>query len=93
MDKEEDLDKLKCCITNRTDIIDDAGIYFEFGYGSDRDMQRFDFPLVQDEVAEQVLGFVQSLMVEGRTIDDFKTDFLNGIPDSGHRCDTRKESS
>jgi len=80
----------KCCITDDEEVIDDAGIFFEFGYGSRRDLQRFDFPLIKDEVAEKVLQFIQMLMVDGRSIDEFKTDFLDQIDEKAERKKWKK---
>ena len=68
-----------CCITDRVDVVDDASISIEFGFGSTRDMQTFRFPLINHDVAESILQFIQSLMVEGRSVtdSDFLTDYLD----------------
>ena len=62
----------KCCITDREDVVDDAHITIYFGYGSKRDMQTFNFSPVQEDVAEDILNFIQRRMVKGRSVHDKK---------------------
>ena len=65
----------ECSITSSKDVIDDVAIEFNFGFSySKEEERRFDnyyFPNVKEEVAEQILDYIQSLMPEGKSIDDY----------------------
>jgi hypothetical protein len=66
----------KCPVTNREDFIDDCYIEVSFGYGSDKDMWTYNFGAVHDIVGKKVLETIQSLMPEGRSVEDFGKDTL-----------------
>ena len=68
----------KCPVTNREDFIDDCYIEVSFGYGSDKDMWTYNFGAVHDIVGKKVLETIQSLMPEGRSVEDFGVDTLAG---------------
>ena len=68
----------KCPVTNREDFIDDCYIEIQFGYGSDKDMWTYNFGAVHDIVGKKVLETIQSLMPEGRSVEDFGVDTLAG---------------
>ena len=69
-------DENKCPVTGRTDVIDDCYIEIQFGYGSDKDMWTYNFNTVHDIVGKAELETIQSLMVEGKSVDDFGVDTL-----------------
>ena len=71
-------DDFVCPITDREDVIDDCYITIEFGYGSDKDMMTYHFNKVHDSVGKKVLEAIQSLMPEGRSVEDFGVDTLAG---------------
>jgi hypothetical protein len=64
-----------CPVTGRDDMIDDCYITIEFGYGSDKDMMTYKFgdkrSAVHDVVGKKVLEAIQSLMIEGKSVEDF----------------------
>ena len=68
----------KCPVTNREDFIDDCYIEIQFGYGSDKDMWTYNFGAVHDIVGKKVLEAIQSLMPEGKSVEDFGEDTLAG---------------
>ena len=68
---ESDEHGVRCPITGRDDMIDDCHITIEFGYGSDKDLTTYRFSPVHDEVGKKVLEAIQSLMPEGRSVEDF----------------------
>jgi hypothetical protein len=68
----------KCPVTNREDFIDDCYIEVSFGYGSDKDMWTYNFGAVHDIVGKKVLEAIQSLMPEGKSVEDFGVDTLAG---------------
>tara|TARA_R110002110_G_scaffold366486_2_gene576568 strand:+ start:72 stop:377 length:306 start_codon:yes stop_codon:yes gene_type:complete len=72
-------DNPKCPITDRDDMIDDCYIEIQFGYGSDKDMWTYNFGPVHDVVGKKVLEAIQSLMPEGKSVDDFGEDTLSEI--------------
>jgi len=85
-------DDWKCPVTGMS-TIDDCHIEIQFGYGSDMDMWTFKFSSVNDVVGKKVLEVIQSLMSEGKSVDDFGKDTLAGLEapecnrpdrDSGH---------
>ena len=67
-----DQDSVKCAITGKKDIIDDCYIRIEFGYGSPRDMETYDFGPVRHKTGEKILQYVGSLLKKKKTLDDFK---------------------
>ena len=62
---------MKCPVTDREDMIDDCYIKVEFGYGSDLDLMTYRFGPVHDEVGKKVLGLIQLLMTNGKSVEDF----------------------
>ena len=72
-------DNPKCPITDRDDMIDDCYIEIQFGYGSDKDMWTYNFGPVHDVVGKKVLEAIQSLMPEGKSVDDCGEDTLSEI--------------
>ena len=82
VDKEDHLTSRdgvpKCPVTNREDFIDDCYIEIQFGYGSDKDMWTYNFGAVHDIVGKKVLETIQSLMPEGKSVEDFGEDTLAG---------------
>ena len=69
-------DDFVCPVTDRKDVIDDCYITIEFGYGSDKDMTTYHFNKVQDSVGKKVLETIQSMMPEGRSVEDFGRDTM-----------------
>ena len=69
-------DDFVCPVTDSKDVIDDCYITIEFGYGSDKDMTTYRFNKVQDEVGKKVLEVIQSMMPEGRSVEDFGRDTM-----------------
>ena len=51
--------------------IDDCGVQIDFGYGSNRDLQAFEFNNVSDEVGERILKFINEQFTNGKDISDF----------------------
>ena len=66
----------KCPVTDRDDVIDDCYIEISFGYGSDKDMWRYNFDAVHDIVGKKVLELIQSLMNGDKSVEDFGIDTL-----------------
>lgn len=66
-----------CPVTDRKDMIDDCYIQVEFGYGSDKDMWTYKFGPVHDVVGKKVLEAIQSLMTEGKSVEDFGRDTIS----------------
>ena len=66
---------MNCPVTERTDVIDDCYITIEFGYGSDKDLMTYKFGgdngAVHDSVGKKVLEAIQSMMPEGKSVEDF----------------------
>ena len=62
---------MKCPVTNREDVIDDCYITIEFGYGSDKDLWTYRFNTIHDSVGKKVLEAIQSMMPEGKSVEDF----------------------
>ena len=73
-----------CPITNK-EVIDDCHIVIEFGYGSDLDMTTYTFSPVHDEVGKKVIAYIQSLMPQGHSIEEFCTNDLEFIDDSNNK--------
>jgi len=71
---------MKCPVTDKEDMIDDCYIEIQFGYGSDKDMWTYKFGdergAVHDIVGKKVLETIQSLMPEGKSVEDFGKDTL-----------------
>ena len=67
---------MKCPVTGRADVIDDCYITVEFGYGSDKDMMTYHFNTVHDSGGKKVLEAIQSIMEEGKSVEDFGRDTL-----------------
>jgi hypothetical protein len=65
-----------CPVTNRKDMIDDCYIEIQFGYGSDKDMMTYKFGPVHDIVGKKVLEAIQSLMIDGKSVEDFGRDTI-----------------
>ena len=51
--------------------IDDCGVQIDFGYGSNRDLQAFEFNNVSDEIGERILKFINEQFTNGKDISDF----------------------
>ena len=51
--------------------IDDCGVQIDFGYGSNRDLEAFEFNNVSDEVGERILKFINEQFTNGKDISDF----------------------
>ena len=66
---------MKCPVTDREDVIDDCYITIEFGYGSDKDLMTYKFGgdngAVHDSVGKKVLEAIQSVMPDGKSVEDF----------------------
>ena len=62
--------KPTCDFTNQRKI-DDCGVQIDFGYGSNRDLQAFEFNNVSDEVGERILKFINEQFTNGKDISDF----------------------
>ena len=70
-DPEHFLDfKPTCDFTDKRKI-DDCGVQIDFGYGSNRDLQAFEFNNVSDEVGERILKFINEQFTNGKDISDF----------------------
>ncbi len=67
-----------CPITNK-DVLDDCHIVIEFGYGSDKDMTTYTFSPVHDEVGKKVVNYIQSLMPQGHSVEEFSTDMMDEL--------------
>ena len=72
---DEEIDST-CPITNKQ-VIDDCHITIEFGYGSDLDMTTYSFSPVHDQVGKKVLDYIQSLMPQGHSIDEFGRNMID----------------
>ena len=62
--------KPTCDLTGQRKI-DDCGVQIDFGYGSNRDLQAFEFNNVSDEVGERILKFINEQFTNGKDISDF----------------------
>ena len=62
---------MKCPVTNREDVVDDCYITIEFGFGSDKDLWTYRFNTIHDSVGKKVLEAIQSMMPEGKSVEDF----------------------
>ena len=62
--------KPTCDFTDQRKI-DDCGVQIDFGYGSNRDLQAFEFNNVSDEVGERILKFINEQSTNGKDISDF----------------------
>ena len=67
-----DMDSNRCAVTNSEDVIDDCYIKVEFGYGSPRDLETYNFGPVKHEIGEDILDYITFCMSEGKTLEDFK---------------------
>lgn len=65
-----------CPVTGRDDMIDDCYITIEFGFGSDKDMTTYNLGPVHDSVGKKVIETIQSLMSDGKSVEEFATDHL-----------------
>jgi hypothetical protein len=72
---DEEIDKT-CPITNKQ-VIDDCHITIEFGYGSDLDLTTYNFSPVHDDIGKKVLKYIQTLMPQGHSIDEFGTNAMD----------------
>ncbi len=64
---------MKCVVTNNP-VIDDCSIMIDFGYGSDRDLQSFEFNTVSDELGEEILQLIASKLPKDKKLNDFRVD-------------------
>ena len=70
-DPEQFLDFTPTCDFTDQRKIDDCGVRIDFGYGSNRDLQAFEFNNVSDEVGERILKFINEQFTNGKDISDF----------------------
>ena len=70
-DSEQFLDFKPTCDFTDQRKIDDCGVRIDFGYGSNRDLQAFEFSNVSDEVGERILKFINEQFTNGKDISDF----------------------
>ena len=66
---------MKCVVTNHP-VIDDCSIMIDFGYGSDRDLQSFEFNTVSDELGEEILQLIASKLPKDKKLNDFRVDIF-----------------
>lgn len=71
-----------CPITNKQ-VLDDCHIVIEFGYGSDKDMTTYTFSTIHDEVGKKVVAYIQSLMPQGHSVEEFATDVMADLFEGG----------
>lgn len=64
---------MKCVVTNDP-VIDDCSIRIDFGYGSNRDLQSFEFNTVSDELGEEILQLIASKLPKDKKLNDFRVD-------------------
>ncbi len=64
---------MKCVVTEQQ-VIDDCSIRIEFGYGSARDLQTFEFNPISDELGEEILQFIKSKLNTSKRLEDFRVD-------------------
>ena len=64
---------MKCVVTNNP-VIDDCSIIIDFGYGSNRDLQSFEFNTVSDELGEEILQLIASKLPKDKKLNDFRVD-------------------
>lgn len=69
---ETDFSNPKCVLSDSDDVIDDCYIRIDFGYGSKRDLERYTFGPITDELGEEILQFIASKT--NKPLDEFKTD-------------------
>ena len=69
-----------CPITNK-EVLDDCHIVIEFGYGSDLDMTTYTFSTIHDEVGKKVVAYIQSLMPQGHSVEEFSTNVMEELFD------------
>ena len=62
------------CVVTQESVIDDCSIRIEFGYGSNRDLQTFEFNPISDELGEEILQFIKSKLNTSKRLDDFRVD-------------------
>ena len=67
-----DQDSNRCAVTDSEEVIDDCYIEIQFGYGSPRDLETYNFGPVLHEVGEDILQYIVSKMSEGKNLEDFK---------------------
>ena len=67
-----DMDSNRCAVTDSEDVIDDCYIEVQFGYGSPRDLETYNFGAVKHEIGEGILKYIVSRMAEGKKLEDFK---------------------
>ena len=67
---------MKCVVTNEP-VIDDCSIRIDFGYGSNRDLQSFEFNTVSDELGEEILQLIASKLPKGKKLNEFRVDGFN----------------
>ena len=68
---------MKCPVTDRKDVVDDCYITIEFGFGSDLDLMTYNFNTVHESVGKKVLEAIQSMMPEGKSVEDFGRDEMD----------------
>ena len=73
-----------CPITSQ-DVLDDCHISIEFRYGSDKDMTTYTFSPVHDEVGKKVLAYIQSLMPQGHSVEEFAKDVMADLFEGGDK--------
>lgn len=66
---------MKCVVTNNP-VIDDCSIIIDFGYGSNRDLQSFEFNTVSDELGEEILQLIASKLPKDKKLNDFRVDIF-----------------
>ena len=67
-----DMDSNRCVVTDSEDVIDDCYIEIQFGYGSPRDLETYNFGAVKHEIGEDILKYIVSRMAEDKKLEDFK---------------------
>jgi hypothetical protein len=67
-----DMDSNRCAVTDSEEVIDDCYIEIQFGYGSPRDLETYNFGPVLHEVGEDILEYIVSKMSKGKKLEDFK---------------------
>ena len=67
-----DQDSNRCAVTDSEEVIDDCYIELQFGYGSPRDLETYNFGPVLHGVGEDILAYIVSRMAKGKKLVDFK---------------------
>ena len=75
---------MKCVVTQKS-VIDDCSIRIEFGYGSNRDLQTFEFNPISDELGEEILQFIKSKLNTSKRLEDLNKDDLSRYNDWRYR--------